>query len=81
MGSGGRLRCLLAAARQGRRRRHRRGGQLIGARWVGHSGAPNTMRKEAKQRGDHGGAHLGVANGSAGGSCGSWRRGGSSGFK
>jgi hypothetical protein len=46
-------------ARQGTRRRHYRGGRLVGARQPGCSNATNTTGKEAKQRGDHGGAHLG----------------------
>jgi hypothetical protein len=59
MGGGGQLRQVLAAAQQGTRRHDCRGGRLTEARWPGRSGAPNTMGKEAKQRGDHGGAHLG----------------------
>jgi hypothetical protein len=58
MGGGGRLRRVL--------RWHDRenpvapllGRWLARAWWPGCSGAPNRMAKTAKQRGDHGGAHL-----------------------
>jgi hypothetical protein len=58
-GSGGRLRRILRWRDRGNLTVSLPGGRLIGALWPGRSGAPNAMVKSTKERGDHGGAHLG----------------------
>jgi hypothetical protein len=55
----GRLRPATAVARQKKAAVLGLAWYLTGARWPWRSNAPNLTRKEAKRRGDHGGAHLG----------------------